>query len=48
MAKIEWITKEEIEEKKNQPTEFEKLQKENEMLAMAIMELSQATLMGGK
>ena len=48
MAEIKWRTKEEIEEEQNQPSELEQLKQENEMLAMAVMELSTIILNGGK
>lgn len=48
MAVIKWKTKEEIEEEQNQPSELEQLKRENEMLAMAVMELSTIILDGGK
>lgn len=38
---------EEYEKSKNEPSETERLQQDNEMLAMAVMELSQAILNGG-
>ena len=38
----------EIIERENEPTELEKLKQENEMLAMAVMELSTFMLNGGK
>ena len=43
-----WKTKEEIEQEENQPSELEQLKRENEMLAMAVMELSTIVLNGGK
>ena len=51
MAELTWKTKEEIEAEKNKPkpkTEIELLREENEMLAMAVMELSSHVLKGGK
>lgn len=48
MAEIKWRTMEEIEEEQNQPSELEQLKRENEMLAMAVMELSTIILNGGK
>lgn len=48
MAKIRWKTKEEIEQEENQPSELEQLKQENEMLAMAVVELSTIILNGGK
>lgn len=48
MAEITWKTKEEIEQEENQPSEIDSLKKENEMLAMAVMELSTIILNGGK
>lgn len=38
----------EIIEQENQPNEYEQLKQENEMLAMAVMELSSFMLKGGK
>ena len=48
MAEIEWKSQEEIEQEKNQPSELDRLKQENEMLAMAIMELSTIVLKGDK
>lgn len=50
MAEIKWKTQEEIEEEQrnSQLSDVEKLQQENEMLAMAIMELSTLILEGEK
>lgn len=44
----EWKTWEEIEQEENQPSELEQLKRENEMLAMAVLELSTIVLNGGK
>lgn len=44
----EWKSWEEIEQEENQPSELEHLKRENEMLAMAVMELSTIVLNGGK
>lgn len=50
MAEIKWKTQEEIEEEQRNPqlSDVEKLQQENEMLAMAIMELTTLILEGEK
>ena len=55
MAKIKWKSREEFEEEINKPSEIEllkkeneELRKENEMIAVAIMELSTIVLNGGK
>ena len=51
MAEIKWKSQEEIEEEENAPrelTEVEKLQKENEMNAIAILELTEMIMKGGK
>ena len=55
MAKIKWKSREEFEEEINKPSEIEllkkeneELRKENEMLALAIMELGQLIMNGGK
>ncbi|WP_405103043.1 hypothetical protein [Oceanobacillus sp. FSL H7-0719] len=51
MAKMEWKSAEEIESEKNTPkplSELDKLKQENEMLALAVMELSSFMLEGGK
>lgn len=45
---FEWKSWEEIEQEENKPSELEQLKRENEMLAMAIMELSTILLNGGK
>lgn len=50
MAEIKWKTQEEIEEEQrnSQLSDVEKLQQENKILAMAIMELSTIVLKGDK
>lgn len=45
---FEWKSWEEIEQEENKPSELERLKRENEMLAMAVMELSTIVLNGGK
>ena len=45
---FEWKSWEEIEQEENKPSELEQLKRKNEMLAMAIMELSTIVLNGGK
>ena len=45
---FEWKSWEEIEQEENKPSELEQLKRENEMLAMAVMELSTIVLNGGK
>lgn len=47
-AEVVWKTQEEIEREENQPSELELLKRENETLALAIMELGKLILNGGK